>query len=85
MKDVPNHFGRQRGRIPNLVSCRWREDDQVADPLIVGIDRKVRFEHLVSIQVVPIEVRRDSSSGYEGVIFLLRVEVCAYAYNWSIW
>lgn len=68
-----------------MVSRRRWEDNQVTDSLIVGVDGKVCFEHFVGVQVVPIEVGRNSSGRDEGVIFLLRVEVGANAYNWSIW
>ena len=67
------------------MSCRRWKDYQVTDPLVVGIDWEVCLEHLVGVQVVPVEVGRDSSSGDEGIIFLLGVEVGANAYNWSIW
>ncbi len=84
MKDVPDHLRRQGGGIPDLVSCRWWENDQIADSLVVGIDWKIGFEHFVSAQVVPVEMRGDSSGRDKGIIFLLRVEVGTNAHDRSI-
>jgi hypothetical protein len=53
-----------------MSSCWW-EDNQIAHSLIVSVDREVCFEHLVGVQIVPIEMRRDALSRYESIVFLL--------------